>query len=64
MKNPRQETDVYKRQDLLSSHEGFRKRYGFLYVDRNEHETGSLKRIKKDSFHWYRRVIETNGATV
>ena len=50
--------------DLLSSHEGFRKRYGFLYVDRNEHETGSLKRIKKDSFHWYRRVIETNGATV
>ena len=50
--------------DLLSSHEGFRKRYGFLYVDRNEHETGSLKRIKKDSFHWYRRVIETNGATI
>lgn len=50
--------------DLLSSHEGFRKRYGFLYVDRGEHDTGSLKRIKKDSFHWYRRVIETNGAIV
>ncbi len=50
--------------DLLSSNECFRKREGVLFVDRSEHETGSLKRIKKDSFHWYRRVIETNGATV
>ena len=35
-----------------------------MYVDRSEHDTGSLKCIKKDSFHWYRRVIETNGSMV
>ncbi|MBM6822840.1 family 1 glycosylhydrolase, partial [Fusobacterium mortiferum] len=32
----------------------------FVYVDRNE-ETGSLSRYKKDSFYWYKEVIETNG---
>ncbi|MEY8351849.1 glycoside hydrolase family 1 protein [Lachnospiraceae bacterium 54-53] len=47
--------------DLLSSHEGFRKRYGFVYVNRDDHDLKDLKRIKKDSFHWYRHVIETNG---
>ena len=35
-----------------------------MYVDRSEHDTGILKCIKKDSFHWYRRVIETNGSMV
>lgn len=48
--------------DLLSSHEGFKKRYGFLYVNRDEHDLKDLRRIKKDSFHWYHHVIETNGA--
>jgi 6-phospho-beta-glucosidase len=47
--------------DLLSSHQGFKKRYGFIYVDRNDHDIKDLKRIKKDSFHWYKQVIETNG---
>ncbi|MCZ9310248.1 glycoside hydrolase family 1 protein [Corynebacterium uberis] len=37
------------------------KRYGFIYVDRNDDGTGSLERYRKDSFDWYRRVIETNG---
>lgn len=37
------------------------KRYGFVYVDRHDDGTGSLKRYKKKSFEWYRHVIETNG---
>lgn len=44
--------------DLYSTHEGFEKRYGFVYVDKEN----DLKRIKKKSFHWYRNVIQTNGA--
>ena len=38
-----------------------KKRYGFIYVDRNEDGSGSLKRYKKKSFDWYKAVIETNG---
>lgn len=47
--------------DLLSSHQGFKKRYGFIYVDRDEFDTKDLKRIKKKSFNWYRKIIKTNG---
>lgn len=38
-----------------------KKRYGFIYVDRNNDGTGSYKRYKKDSFYWYKHVIESNG---
>lgn len=38
------------------------KRYGFIYVDLDDYGQGSGKRVKKDSFDWYRHVIETNGA--
>ncbi|GAU78396.1 6-phospho-beta-glucosidase [Fusibacter sp. 3D3] len=38
-----------------------KKRYGYIYVDRNDDGTGSLKRYKKKSFHWYKDVIATNG---
>ncbi|NME45328.1 6-phospho-beta-glucosidase [Faecalicoccus pleomorphus] len=38
-----------------------KKRYGFIYVDRNNDGTGSYKRYKKDSFYWYQKVIESNG---
>lgn len=38
-----------------------KKRYGFIYVDKNNDGSGSLKRYKKDSFAWYKKVIETNG---
>ena len=48
--------------DLVSTHEGFNKRYGFVYVDRTEDDVKELKRYKKDSFAWYQKVIETNGA--
>ena len=37
------------------------KRYGFIYVDRNDDGTGSLDRYKKKSFDWYKEVIATNG---
>lgn len=38
------------------------KRYGFIYVDRNDDGTGSLERYRKKSFDWYAHVIATNGA--
>ncbi len=47
--------------DLLSSHQGFRKRYGFVYVNRDDHDLKDMRRIKKDSFYWYQNVIRTNG---
>ena len=47
--------------DLLSSHQGFRKRYGFVYINREDMDLKDLKRIPKDSFFWYQNVIRTNG---
>ena len=38
-----------------------RKRYGFIYVDKHDDGTGTLARSKKDSFYWYKKVIENNG---
>jgi 6-phospho-beta-glucosidase len=38
-----------------------KKRYGFIYVDRDNQGNGSLKRSKKKSFYWYKRVIASNG---
>jgi 6-phospho-beta-glucosidase len=40
------------------------KRYGFIYVDRNDDGTGTLERYRKKSFHWYAEVIATNGASL
>ena len=40
------------------------KRYGFIYVDRNDDGSGSLDRYRKKSFHWYADVIRTNGASL
>lgn len=37
------------------------KRYGFIYVDRNDDGTGTLDRFRKKSFNWYRDVIASNG---
>ena len=37
------------------------KRYGFIYVDIDDYGKGSGRRIKKDSFAWYQKVIRTNG---
>ena len=38
-----------------------KKRYGFIYVDRHNDGTGTLERSKKDSYDWYKHIIETNG---
>ena len=37
------------------------KRYGFIYVDRDNLGKGTYQRKKKDSFEWYKKVIESNG---
>lgn len=48
--------------DLVSVSTGeMKKRYGFIYVDTDDLGNGSFKRYKKDSFYWYKHVIETNG---
>lgn len=47
--------------DLLSSHQGFKKRYGLVYVNRTDTDLKDLARIKKDSFFWYQSVIASNG---
>ena len=40
------------------------KRYGFIYVDRNDDGSGTLQRYRKKSFYWYKDVITSNGATL
>lgn len=47
--------------DLVSTHEGMRKRYGFVYINRSDDDLKDLKRYKKDSFYWYQKVIQSNG---
>lgn len=48
--------------DLVSASTGeMKKRYGYIYVDRNNDGSGTMKRYKKDSFYWYKQVIESNG---
>ena len=51
--------------DLVSASTAeLRKRYGFIYVDRNDDGTGTLDRYKKKSFNWYKEVIATNGTSL
>ncbi len=48
--------------DLVSASTAeLKKRYGFIYVDRHDDGSGTLKRYKKKSFEWYKNVIATNG---
>lgn len=49
--------------DLVSAGTGeLRKRYGLIYVDRQDDGSGTMERTRKDSFFWYQRVIASNGA--
>ena len=51
--------------DLVSASNGMmQKRYGFIYVDINDDGSGTGKRIKKDSFYWYQKVIGSNGSVL
>ena len=47
--------------DILSSHQGFKKRYGLVYIDRTDFDEKDLRRIPKDSYYWYQDVIKSNG---
>ena len=48
--------------DLVSASSGeMRKRYGYIYVDRNDDGSGSMNRYRKDSFYWYKKVIASDG---
>ena len=48
--------------DLVSASTGeMSKRYGFIYVDKKDDGSGTIKRYKKKSYDWYKKVIESNG---
>ncbi|WP_341279662.1 6-phospho-beta-glucosidase [Paenibacillus sp. FSL H8-0537] len=51
--------------DLVSAGTGeMKKRYGFIYVDKDNDGKGTLQRYKKDSFYWYQECIRSNGETI
>lgn len=50
--------------DLVSTHQGYGKRYGFVYVDRDETDLKEMKRYKKDSFDWYKKIIKENARSI
>ena len=48
--------------DLVSASTGeMAKRYGFIYVDKDNEGKGTLARSRKDSFYWYKKVIASDG---
>ena len=49
--------------DLVSAGTGqMDKRYGFIYVNKNDQGVGDLSRTPKDSYYWYKKVIASNGS--
>ena len=51
--------------DLISASTGeIKKRYGTIYVNKQVDGLGDLSRVKKDSFNWYKQVIESNGTNL
>jgi len=55
---------VWSFTDVLSWLNGYQKRYGLVYVNRDEVDQKDLRRVRKASFHWYRDVMRTNGQSV
>ncbi len=47
--------------DVLSSHQGYSKRYGLIYIDRTDTDPKECKRIPKDSYYWYANIIKNKG---
>jgi 6-phospho-beta-glucosidase len=48
--------------DLVSASKAeMSKRYGFIYVDRDDQGKGSLERKRKKSFYWYQSIIQSQG---
>lgn len=50
--------------DALSGSQGFKKRYGLVYIDRDEQDLKTLNRYKKQSFYWYQNIIKENGESL
>jgi 6-phospho-beta-glucosidase len=50
--------------DILSWLNGYQKRYGFVYVNRDENDARDLRRVRKDSFFWYQKIIAEHGANL
>ena len=51
--------------DVVSFTTGeMKKRYGVIYVDRDNEGNGTMKRYKKESFKWYQEVIKSNGESL
>ncbi|VFS57519.1 Aryl-phospho-beta-D-glucosidase BglH [Raoultella planticola] len=51
--------------DLVSASKAeMSKRYGFIYVDRDDNGNGTLARSKKKSFYWYKEVIASHGGSL
>lgn len=46
--------------DVVSTHQGFNKRYGFIYIDRTDNDLKQMKRYPKDSYYWYKDLINKN----
>ncbi len=55
---------VWSFTDVLSWLNGYQKRYGLVYVNRDEADQKDLRRVRKQSFSWYRDVITTNGENI
>jgi 6-phospho-beta-glucosidase len=51
---------VWSFTDVLSWLNGYQKRYGLVYVNRDENDSKDLKRIPKQSYFWYKSLIESN----
>jgi 6-phospho-beta-glucosidase len=47
--------------NLISTHQSFEKRCGFIFVNRNNTDLKDLSRLKKKSFFWYKKVITASG---
>nr|WP_318382245.1 glycoside hydrolase family 1 protein [uncultured Enterobacter sp.] len=50
--------------DILSSQGDMRKRYGLVYVNRENHDLKDLKRVPKKSYAWFKRVTGSNGSAL
>lgn len=51
--------------DLVSAGTGqMEKRYGMIYVDKDDSGNGSLRRVRKDSFYWYQQMIKGDTKTL
>ncbi|MFC6465215.1 glycoside hydrolase family 1 protein [Marinilactibacillus sp. GCM10026970] len=56
---------IWSAVDIVSASTGeMKKRYGIVHVDKYDDGTGTLERRKKESFYWYKKVIETNGESL